>query len=31
MSAPFLAIWYVAGVVVPTVAGALLGPRMLRW
>ena len=31
MGAPFLAIWYVAGVLVPTVAGALLGPRMLRW
>lgn len=31
MEAPFLAIWYVAGMLIPTVAGALLGPFILRW
>ncbi|HPU50980.1 MAG TPA: DUF1109 domain-containing protein [Burkholderiaceae bacterium] len=31
MSAPFLAVWYVAGVAVPAAVGALLGPRILRW
>jgi len=31
MEAPFLAVWYVAGMAIPAVAGALLGPRMLRW
>lgn len=31
LAAPFLAIWYVLGVMVPTVAGALIGPRLLRW
>lgn len=28
---PFLAIWYVLGMAIPTLAGALLGPRLLRW
>jgi hypothetical protein len=28
---PFLAVWYVAGIVVTAVAGACLGPRVLRW
>lgn len=30
-SAPFLGIWYVLGMAIPTAAGALLGPRLLRW
>jgi hypothetical protein len=30
-AAPFLAVWYVLGISIPTVAGALLGPRVLRW
>jgi hypothetical protein len=31
MAPPFIAIWYVLGMLIPTVAGALLGPRVLRW
>ena len=31
LSAPFLAIWYVAGMALPMAIGALLGPRLLRW
>jgi len=31
LALPFLAIWYVAGMALPVVAGALLGPRVLRW
>lgn len=31
MEAPFLAIWYVLGMLIPTIAGAVLGPRLLRW
>ena len=31
LNAPFLAIWYLAGVLVPTVVGAIVGPRLLRW
>jgi len=31
MGIPFWGVWYVLGMVVPTVVGALLGPRMLRW
>lgn len=27
----FLAVWYVLGIAAPVVAGALLGPRVLRW
>ena len=30
-AAPFIAIWYTLGIVVTTVIGALLGPRLLRW
>jgi hypothetical protein len=30
-AAPFLAIWYTAGVLLTALAGALLGPRLLRW
>ncbi len=28
---PFLAVWYVLGLLIPTMAGALIGPRLLRW
>ncbi|HSV58580.1 MAG TPA: NrsF family protein, partial [Variovorax sp.] len=31
LAAPFLAVWYVAGMLIPVVAGALIGPRLLRW
>jgi hypothetical protein len=31
MAAPFLAVWYVSGMLIPAVTGALLGPRLLRW
>ena len=31
MEAPFLAVWYLLGLLIPTAAGALLGPRLLRW
>lgn len=31
MAAPFLAVWYVLGMLVPAAAGALFGPRLLRW
>jgi hypothetical protein len=30
-SAPFLAIWYTAGIVILTALGALTGSRLLRW
>jgi len=30
-SAAFVAVWYVAGLLAPAAAGALLGPRLLRW
>jgi hypothetical protein len=31
MSAPFVATWYGLGMLIPTAAGAWLGPRLLRW
>ncbi|MFC7407644.1 NrsF family protein [Hydrogenophaga atypica] len=31
MDAPFLAVWYVLGMLVPTALGALIGSRVLRW
>lgn len=31
LAAPFLAVWYVVGIALPVAAGALLGPRLLRW
>lgn len=31
MAAPFLGIWYLAGMLIPTALGAMLGPRLLRW
>jgi len=29
--APFVAFWYLLGMLIPTVVGAVLGPRLLRW
>lgn len=31
MQAPFLAVWYVLGLGIPTAVGALLGPKLLHW
>jgi hypothetical protein len=31
MALPFLGTWYVVGMAMPALAGALLGPRLLRW
>lgn len=31
IQAPFLAVWYVLGMSIPTAAGALLGRRLLHW
>lgn len=31
MAAPFLAVWYVLGMLIPAALGALIGPRVLRW
>jgi hypothetical protein len=31
LGAPFLAIWYLLGMLIPTAIGAWLGPRLLRW
>jgi hypothetical protein len=31
MSAPFIALWYLAGLLVPGAVGMLSGPRLLRW
>jgi hypothetical protein len=31
MEAPFLAIWYVLGMLIPVAVGALAGPLLLRW
>ena len=30
-AAPFVALWYSAGILLTTALGALLGPRLLRW
>jgi hypothetical protein len=30
-AAPFMAVWYVLGIAMPTLVGALMGPRWLRW
>jgi hypothetical protein len=30
-AAHFVGIWYVLGIAIPTLAGAVLGPRVLRW
>ncbi|MFO6419302.1 DUF1109 domain-containing protein [Hylemonella sp. W303a] len=31
MEVPFWALWYLLGMLLPALAGALLGPRLLRW
>ncbi len=31
VEAPFLAVWYVLGLLIPTSAGAVIGPQLLRW
>jgi len=31
LAPPFLAVWYVLGMLIPAACGALLGPRLLRW
>ncbi|WEK28907.1 MAG: DUF1109 domain-containing protein [Candidatus Pseudomonas phytovorans] len=31
MAVPFWGLWYVLGLLLPTAAGAALGPRFLRW
>jgi hypothetical protein len=31
LEAPFIGVWYLLGMLIPTAAGALLGPRLLRW
>jgi hypothetical protein len=31
LAAPFLGLWYVLGMLIPTVLGALVGPLVLRW
>ncbi|OGB24875.1 MAG: hypothetical protein A3I66_13810 [Burkholderiales bacterium RIFCSPLOWO2_02_FULL_57_36] len=31
LEVPFIAIWYVIGMSIPAVAGALIGHRLLRW
>jgi len=31
LGAPFLALWYPLGMLIPAAAGALAGPRLLRW
>jgi hypothetical protein len=31
MAAPFLGLWYVAGLLIPAALGVLSGPLLLRW
>ena len=31
LAAPFIGTWYVLGMLIPTLAGALLGERLFRW
>ena len=31
LQAPFLAVWYLTGMLMPALTGALLGPRLLHW
>ena len=31
MAAPFLAIWYLLGMLIPAVVGAIVGPFLFRW
>ena len=31
LTAPFIGVWYLFGMLIPTAIGALLGPRLMRW
>jgi hypothetical protein len=31
LAAPFIGAWYLLGILIPTMLGAWLGPRLLRW
>ena len=31
LTAPFIGVWYLLGMLIPTGIGALLGPRLMRW
>lgn len=31
LAAPFLGIWYVLGILIPTTVGGFVGPRLLHW
>ena len=31
IASPFVAVWYLLGILIPTAIGAALGPRLLRW
>jgi hypothetical protein len=31
LTAPFIGVWYLLGMLIPTAIGALLGPRLMRW
>ncbi len=31
MQAPFLAVWYMLGMLIPTAVGAVIGAKLLRW
>jgi hypothetical protein len=31
LAPPFIGIWYLLGILIPTSIGALIGPRILRW
>jgi hypothetical protein len=31
IAAPFIGFWYVVGILIPCILGALIGPRILRW
>jgi hypothetical protein len=31
LAAPFLGLWYLLGILIPTALGACFGPRLLRW
>ena len=31
LAAPFIGVWYLLGVLIPTAIGASLGPRLMRW
>jgi hypothetical protein len=31
LAAPFIGVWYLLGMLIPTAIGATLGPRLMRW